>query len=71
MVAGSPKPQPFEEESPLFSSINEGYAEGSIEVYAPITWETRSERRRTIEALRQPIKEAIETIAKTHLQGGA
>lgn len=71
MVAHSPKPQPFEDESPLFSSINEGYAEGSIEVYAPIAWETRSDRQRARKALRQPIKEAIEAIAGTHLPGGA
>ncbi len=67
MVAHSPKPQPFEDESPLFSSINEGYAEGSIEVYAPITWETRSDRQRARDALRQPIKEATEAIAKKYL----
>jgi uncharacterized protein len=71
MVAHSPKPQLFEDESPLFSSIKEGYAEGSIEVYAPVIWDTRSERLRAKDALRQPIKQAIETIARNHLQGGA
>jgi uncharacterized protein len=70
MVARYPKPQPFEEESPLFSSINEGYSEGSVEVYAPISWPTRADRRRVRAALRQPIKETIESIAKNHLQGG-
>ena len=71
MVARSPKPQPFEEESTLFASINEGYADGSVEVYAPITWDTRADRRRVRDALRQPMREAIEAIAKKHLPGGA
>lgn len=71
MVAHSQKPKSFEDESPLFSSINERYAEGCVEVYAPVSWPTRSDRQRIKASLHQPIREAIESTAKTHLPGGA
>ena len=71
MVAHSQKLKSFEDESPLFSSINERYAEGCVQVYAPVSWPTRSDRQRIQASLRQPIREAIESTAKTHLPGGA
>ena len=71
MVAHSQKPKPFENESPLFASINERYAEGCVQVYAPVSWPTRSDRKRMQASLTQPIREAIESTAKTHLPGGA
>jgi len=55
-------PVPFEEESALFRSINEGYTEGYVEVYAPITWGTETDKKRTREWLRAPIRQCIEVI---------
>jgi HD superfamily phosphohydrolase len=68
MIAQSPTPQPFEEYSALFQSIKEGYADGAVEVYAPIQWETRAERRRARNQLLEPIHEAIERLTKEVLQ---
>ncbi len=53
-------PVPFEEESALFRSINEGYTEGFVEVYAPVTWETATDRKRMRERLYVPIRSCIE-----------
>jgi hypothetical protein len=64
MIDARPEPKPLEQYSPLFQSIQEGYADGSIEVYAPMNWETRAERRKSREKLREPIRSAIESIAK-------
>jgi len=68
MIDTSPEPKPLEQYSPLFQSIQEGYADGSIEVYAPVDWETRAERRRFREKLREPIRSEIESITKEVLQ---
>lgn len=63
-------PKPFEEDSTLFASINEGYADGFVEVYAPVSWDTAAERRRLLRELEQPIREAIETTTKSTLPQG-
>ncbi|MDQ1257547.1 MAG: uncharacterized protein QG656_2153, partial [Candidatus Hydrogenedentes bacterium] len=60
LVAKTPEPVSFEEESSLFASINEGFKEEFIEVYAPIVWETRGQRERLISEIRGPIFEIVE-----------
>ena len=61
IVAGSDRNRPFEEESTLFASINEQYADGFVEVYAPTAWESRSHRQRTRRSLKDPIFKALST----------
>lgn len=68
MIDNRPEPTPLEQYSPLFQSIQEGYADGSIEVYAPVDWETRAERRRFREKLHEPIRSEIESITKEVLR---
>jgi hypothetical protein len=47
LVGKSPNPPgKFEEESVLFSSINERFADQYVEVYAPISWSDHAERNR-------------------------
>ena len=41
-------PKPFEEASTLFESIDERYKEGFVEVYAPVSWETRADRSKAV-----------------------
>jgi HD superfamily phosphohydrolase len=69
-IAGTPEQtkQPFEEYSALFRSIKEGYTDGSVEVYAPITWETRADRRRIRDRLREPIQKAIMKLTEESLK---
>lgn len=64
MIARTSEPQPFEEYSALFQSIKEGYADGAVEVYAPVTWETRAERKKIRNQLLAPIREAIKRLTK-------
>jgi HD superfamily phosphohydrolase len=68
MIARSPAPQPFEQYSALFQSIQEGYADGSVEVYAPVEWETRADRRRVRNLLLEPLRSAIMTLTKVTLE---
>jgi HD superfamily phosphohydrolase len=58
-VAGQP-PKPFEDESTLFASINERYADEFVEVYAPIDWNTETEKNTIRRKLREPILKIIE-----------
>lgn len=60
MVARYPAPRKFEDESALFSSINEGYTEGYVEVYAPVVWENETEKRRMRRELDSAIRGCIE-----------
>jgi hypothetical protein len=60
LVAQKPEPTPFEEESRLFSSIDEGFKEEFVEVYAPVEWKTRTDREHLCDSLREPIRNAIE-----------
>ncbi len=57
-------PRPFEQDSSLFASINEGYAEAYVEVYAPVSWDSRAERQKLKAALDRPITECVESICK-------
>ena len=47
------------------------YSEGSVEVYAPVSWSDRTQRSKLLKSLRQPIRDAIESIAGEALQGGS
>jgi len=58
MVAKSPKPVEFIQESMLFRSIREGYAESTIEVYAPVSWDDHTARNK----LRSEVTEEIRAI---------
>jgi hypothetical protein len=69
-IATEPKAMPFEEYSALFQAISESYADGSVEVYAPVTWETRAERRRIRNKLRDPIDEVVNGLIKDALSDG-
>lgn len=70
MIARRPQPVPFDHDSTLFASIDEGYAEASVEVYAPVTWETPTERSRILKALREPTQEAISAVIREAIQKG-
>lgn len=70
MIARHPQPVPFDQHSTLFASIDEGYAESSVEVYAPVTWETPTQRSRILKAVREPILEAISTVVSKAIQRG-
>ena len=63
MVVRDPNPRPFEQESALFRSINEGYAEGYVEVYAPVTWDTATDKKKLRRDLKGPIREQIEALS--------
>ena len=69
LVRRLPEPRPFEQDSVLFASINASYTEGSVEVYAPVSWSERTQRSKFLKALKQPIREAIESIAGAARQG--
>lgn len=59
LVATSP-PRRFTDESTLFASINEAYVDQFIEVYAPVSWETRADRKKVKRDCQEPIKSLIE-----------
>jgi uncharacterized protein len=61
LVRCLPAPVPFEQQSALFASINDGYSEGFVEVYAPVTWSDRTRRSRSLKQLSAPLKDAIES----------
>lgn len=70
MIARRPQPLPFDQDSTLFASIDEGYAEASVEVYAPVAWETPTERGRILKMLREPMQEAIAAVVGEEIQQG-
>ena len=56
----------------MFKSIDARYEDGFVEVYAPVTWNTRTERGRVLEKLKQPIRDGIEAVTRESLpKGGA
>jgi uncharacterized protein len=62
LVGKSPNPPgKFEEESVLFSSINERFADQYVEVYAPISWSDHAERNRRLNKLTASLKDVITT----------
>ena len=70
MIARRPDPRPFDQESTLFKSIDARYDDGYVEVYAPITWDTRTDRSRILELLKQPVRDVIENVTKASLPKG-
>ena len=58
MVAKSPNPVEFIQESMLFRSIDEGYSESTIEVYAPVDWDDHTVRNK----LRKEVVDQIRKI---------
>ena len=62
-------PKPFEEASTLFESIDERYKEGFVEVYAPVSWETRADRSKAVRSLDEPMREILLTQTKTTAEG--
>lgn len=62
LVAGATEqsPKPFEDESTLFASINERYADEFVEVYAPIEWNTETEKKTVRRKLREPMLKIVE-----------
>jgi uncharacterized protein len=63
-------PKPFEETSSLFESIDERYKEGFVEVYAPVTWETRADRSKAVRGLDQPVRDILLTQTKATRKEG-
>jgi hypothetical protein len=55
-----PKPVFFEEESTLFKSIDEKLSETLVEVYAPVSYSTPTDRRNLRNSLRTPITSVLE-----------
>jgi putative nucleotidyltransferase with HDIG domain len=58
-------PGKFEDESVLFSSINERFSDEYVEVYAPVSWSDPAERARHLNAVTPIIKEIISTRARS------
>ena len=63
------EPQPFEKASTLFASINERYADEYVEIYAPVEWETLTEKSRIREKVESPVLELIEEHYKAEEEG--
>lgn len=70
MVFRDQNPQPFEQVSALFRSINEGYTEGYVEVYAPVDWFTETEKKKVRRDLERPIRACIEAMKPTAAMKG-
>ncbi len=54
------QPIPFEQASALFRSIDEGFNEEFIEIYAPVKWEDRTHRNSCCDNMRREIINAID-----------
>ncbi len=61
LVAARPEPKPFLSESTLFASINEGYVDQFVEVYAPVTWDTLATRKKVCRESEEPIRRVLES----------
>lgn len=71
LVNKRPRPSAFEDESSLFQSIQEGFNDEFIEVYAPVTWTSHPERNKLHDELHQKIVKAIETELAAAGEGAA
>lgn len=60
LVAKSPNPVGFQDESVLFRSISEGFNEEFVEIYAPMAWQTQTEKDHTRAMLKEKIRATIE-----------
>jgi HD superfamily phosphohydrolase len=61
LVDVKPSAQPFTEESTLFRSINEAYADNFIVIFAPIEWPDPSRKDDLRASWKEPIRELIQT----------
>jgi HD superfamily phosphohydrolase len=68
LVATEPIPKLFTDKSTLFASINEGYVDQSVEVYAPIEWD-QTEKNRIRRECREAIKGLIEERCQQSAKG--
>jgi hypothetical protein len=64
ILVDSAKPAPFDEISALFGSINAEMNEVYVEVYAPVVYDTPTNRNRLITRLKDPIRGKIEAFYK-------
>ncbi|OAI51135.1 hypothetical protein AYO44_17290 [Planctomycetaceae bacterium SCGC AG-212-F19] len=69
LVDTSPVPKQFIDESTLFASINEGYVDRFVEVYAPVAWDTAADKKRIRRRSYEPIKNLIENHCKDSIKG--
>jgi HD superfamily phosphohydrolase len=69
LVDTSPKPKSFIDESTLFASINEGYVDQFVEVYAPVSWDTPADKNRIRRETHEPIKDLIEKHCREAIKG--
>lgn len=60
LVRKGDSPRTFSEESKLFGSINEAYADNFIEIYAPIEWPDPAQKDSQRESWRPAIRETVE-----------
>ena len=60
LVESQPDPIHFEQASVLFKSINEGFNEEFVEIYAPVTWGHPVDRHKLCDRVRGKIIETIE-----------
>jgi len=58
-------PGKFEDESVLFSSINERLSDEFVEVYAPVSWPNIAERSRHLNSIMPKLKEIIATNSRS------
>jgi hypothetical protein len=61
LVNEGPTPRYFSDESRLFASINEAYADNVIQIYAPISWPDSTKKDSLREAWRPDIRNIIVT----------
>ncbi len=57
---GGQEPKPFDDESTLFASINDRYTDEFVEVYAPVRWDSGTEKKTIRRKLKEPILKIIE-----------
>jgi hypothetical protein len=69
LVLKDQDPIPFETESTLFCSINESYADEYVEVYAPVLWDSETNKNIVRRKLKKPILNIINEMCSSALKG--
>ena len=64
VVAKTPGPVPFDQESTLFQSINERMEEAYCEVYAPVEWESVTAKKKIVSDLRDDVFNCIDNLCR-------
>jgi len=64
-----PIPKPFDEVSSLFASIDRGYSDEFVEVYAPVVWSTDTDKRRIRRESADKIAGDISEVCKDYYEG--